>query len=116
MKTARRPAARHHEGITEFLPISAPALLMPSTGWATAATCQHLDPGGAILAVVRIYRQRLWDWRWGSSAAAHRGTRSGRLRSRPRSRATTLQLLVAFAVTAAGVLLVKALAGSCRRR
>ncbi|WP_242112812.1 undecaprenyl-diphosphate phosphatase [Luteimonas aquatica] len=85
------------EGITEFLPISSTGHLLIAEHWLG----QRSDlfniaiQAGAILAVVLIYRQRLWGLALGLREAAQRDY--------------AIKLAAAFAVTAAGGLLVKKL-------
>lgn len=94
------------EGVTEFLPISSTGHLLIAQHWLgpRSALFNIAIQAGAILAVVLIYRQRLWQLldsflRPGQAAAVHGQP--------PRDYAW--KLMAAFAVTAAGGLLVKAL-------
>jgi undecaprenyl-diphosphatase len=85
------------EGITEFLPISSTGHLLLAEYWLGARSdlFNIAIQAGAILAVVLIYRQRLWQlatqWR------------------QPAQRGYALKLALAFGVTAAGGLAVKKL-------
>ena len=101
------------EGITEFLPISSTGHLLIAQHWLG----QRSDlfniaiQAGAILAVVLIYRRRLWGL---LSAFAGRDRAApydplGIAISPKQAREYGFKLLLAFAVTAAGGLLVKAL-------
>jgi undecaprenyl-diphosphatase len=76
------------EGITEFLPISSTGHLLIAEQWLghRSELFNVVIQAGAILAVVLIYRQRLWELATG-------------LRD-PRNRDYALKLLVAFAITA----------------
>ena len=76
------------EGITEFLPISSTGHLLVAEHWlgARSDTFNVVIQAGAILAVVLIYRQRLWQLATG-------------LRQ-PEQRDYALKLVVAFLVTA----------------
>jgi undecaprenyl-diphosphatase len=51
------------EGITEFLPVSSTGHLLIAEHWlgARSELFNIAIQAGAILAVVAIYRQRLWD-------------------------------------------------------
>lgn len=62
------------EGITEFLPISSTGHLLVAEHWlgARSDTFNVVIQAGAILAVVLIYRQRLWQ------LATHLGERQNR--------------------------------------
>lgn len=84
------------EGITEFLPISSTGHLLIAEHWlGRRSDLFNISiQAGAILAVVLIYRQRLWQLLVG-------------LRDR-QNLDYALKLAVAFAFTAAGGLLVKA--------
>ena len=101
------------EGITEFLPISSTGHLLIAQHWLghRSDLFNIAIQAGAILAVVLIYRRRLWGL---LSAFA------GRDRAAPydplgidispkQAREYGLKLMLAFAVTAVGGLLVKAL-------
>ena len=101
------------EGITEFLPISSTGHLLIAQHWLG----QRSDlfniaiQAGAILAVVLIYRRRLWGL---LSAFLGRDRPAaydplGVDISPKEAREYGFKLLLAFAVTAAGGLLVKAL-------
>jgi undecaprenyl-diphosphatase len=85
------------EGITEFLPISSTGHLLIAEHWLG----QRSDlfnvaiQAGAILAVVLIYRQRLWDL---SSGFA-----------RPENRDYLIKLCVSFLITATGGFIAKQL-------
>ena len=85
------------EGITEFLPISSTGHLLIAEHWLGPRSdlFNIAIQAGAILAVVLIYRQRLWQLLVG-------------LR-KPDNRDYALKLAVAFGVTAVGGLGVKAL-------
>ncbi len=85
------------EGITEFLPISSTGHLLIAERWLghRSDLFNISIQAGAILAVVLIYRQRLWQLLVG-------------LRD-PANRDYALKLATAFGVTAVGGLLVKAL-------
>ena len=120
----RRPRIRVHErpaalllgiieGITEFLPISSTGHLLIAQHWLG----QRSDlfniaiQAGAILAVVLIYRRRLWGL---LSAFAGRDRPApydplGVDISPKQAREYGFKLLLAFVVTAVGGLLVKAL-------
>jgi undecaprenyl-diphosphatase len=85
------------EGITEFLPISSTGHLLIAQHWLGARSdlFNVAIQAGAILAVVAIYRQRLWNLLVGFRE--------------PGNRDYGIKLGTAFAVTAAGGLLVKGL-------
>ncbi|TKR30246.1 undecaprenyl-diphosphate phosphatase [Luteimonas gilva] len=85
------------EGITEFLPISSTGHLLIAEHWlGRRSDLFNISiQAGAILAVVLIYRQRLWQLLIGFREKANRDY--------------ALKLAVAFGFTAAGGLLVKAL-------
>lgn len=85
------------EGITEFLPISSTGHLLIAEYWLGRRSdlFNIAIQAGAILAVVLIYRRRLWDLALGLG--------------RPENRDYAIKLGIAFAVTAFGGLLVKAL-------
>ena len=85
------------EGITEFLPISSTGHLLIAERWLghRSDLFNIAIQAGAILAVVAIYRQRLWDLLVGFA--------------RPEHRDYAFKLGVAFAITAVGGLLVKKL-------
>jgi len=85
------------EGITEFLPISSTGHLLIAEHWlGRRSDLFNISiQAGAILAVVLIYRQRLWQLLVGFREKANRDY--------------ALKLAVAFGFTAAGGLLVKAL-------
>lgn len=85
------------EGITEFLPISSTGHLLIAEHWLGARSdlFNVAIQAGAILAVVVIYRQRLWQL----------ATRI----SQPAQRNYALKLALSFAVTAVLGLAVKAL-------
>jgi undecaprenyl-diphosphatase len=76
------------EGITEFLPISSTGHLLIAEQWLghRSELFNIVIQAGAILAVVLIYRQRLWELATGLRDA--------------RNRDYALKLLVAFAITA----------------
>ena len=101
------------EGITEFLPISSTGHLLIAEHWlgARSALFNIAIQAGAILAVVAIYRQRLWDLLLGfvghRSPASH--DPAGIALGPAQARSYALKLLLSFAVTAAGGLLVKKL-------
>ena len=85
------------EGITEFLPISSTGHLLIAERW-LGHRSDLFNIGiqaGAILAVVLIYRQRLWQLLVGLK--------------KPENFDYALKLAVAFGVTAVGGLLVKKL-------
>ena len=101
------------EGITEFLPISSTGHLLIAEHWLghRSDLFNIAIQAGAILAVVLIYRQRLWGL---LMAFAGRDTPAaydplGIDITPAQWRDYAYKLLVAFAVTAAGGLLVKAL-------
>jgi len=85
------------EGITEFLPISSTGHLLIAQHWLGARSdlFNIAIQAGAILAVVAIYRQRLWDILVGFR--------------KPENYDYAIKLAVAFLVTAVGGLLVKKL-------
>ncbi|MFC7301508.1 undecaprenyl-diphosphate phosphatase [Cognatiluteimonas weifangensis] len=95
------------EGITEFLPISSTGHLLIAERWLG----QRSDlfniaiQAGAILAVVLIYRQRLWQLLLGM----HPWRRRTDIAAAHHAHDYALKLALAFGVTAAGGLLVKAL-------
>jgi undecaprenyl-diphosphatase len=62
------------EGITEFLPISSTGHLLIAEHWLGARSdlFNIVIQAGAILAVVLIYRQRLWQLLTGIAQAEHR--------------------------------------------
>src|SRR5512140_244545 len=76
------------EGITEFLPISSTGHLLLAEHWlgARSDTFNVVIQAGAILAVVLIYRQRLWQLATNLSD--------------PAARDYALKLAVAFLITA----------------
>jgi undecaprenyl-diphosphatase len=85
------------EGITEFLPISSTGHLLIAEHW-LGHRSELFNVGiqaGAMLAVVLIYRQRLWD------LALHSGE--------PANRDYLLKLIVAFLLTCVGGLAAKKL-------
>ena len=94
------------EGITEFLPISSTGHLLIAERWLghRSDLFNIAIQAGAILAVVLIYRQRLWQLADSFLHPRRAGPVSGQT---PRDYAW--KLLAAFAVTAVGGLLVKAL-------
>ena len=77
------------EGITEFLPVSSTGHLLIAEHWlgARSDTFNVVIQAGAILAVVFIYRERLWQL---ASGLARRENRD-----------YALKLALAFAITAA---------------
>ena len=77
------------EGITEFLPISSTGHLLIAEHWLghRSDVFNVVIQAGAILAVVLIYRRRLWELATGLGET--------------RNRDYALKLLVAFAITAA---------------
>ena len=77
------------EGITEFLPISSTGHLLVAERWLGARTEMFnvVIQAGAILAVVLIYRQRLWQLATGLHQADNRDY--------------ALKLVVAFLITGA---------------
>jgi undecaprenyl-diphosphatase len=101
------------EGITEFLPVSSTGHLLIAEHWlgARSELFNIAIQAGAILAVVAIYRQRLWDLLLGfvgrRSPASH--DPAGIALGPAQARAYAWKLLLSFAVTAAGGLLVKRL-------
>ena len=101
------------EGITEFLPVSSTGHLLIAEHWlgARSELFNIAIQAGAILAVVAIYRQRLWDLLLGflghRSPASH--DPAGIALGPAQARSYALKLLLSFAVTAAGGLLVKKL-------
>jgi len=101
------------EGITEFLPISSTGHLLIAQHWLghRSDLFNIAIQAGAILAVVLIYRQRLWGLVMaftGRDMAAPFDPLGVDVRP-AQARAYGFRLLLAFAVTAAGGLLVKAL-------
>jgi undecaprenyl-diphosphatase len=94
------------EGVTEFLPISSTGHLLIAQHWLgpRSALFNIAIQAGAILAVVLIYRQRLWQLLDSFLRPGQADTVHGQP---PRDYAW--KLITAFAVTAAGGLLVKAL-------
>jgi undecaprenyl-diphosphatase len=76
------------EGVTEFLPISSTGHLLIAERWlgARSDTFNVVIQAGAILAVVAIYRERLWQLASGWREPANRGYAA--------------KLLVAFGITA----------------
>jgi undecaprenyl-diphosphatase len=76
------------EGITEFLPISSTGHLLIAERWLghRSDVFNVVIQAGAILAVVLIYRQRLWELATGLSD--------------PKNRDYALKLAVAFVITA----------------
>lgn len=85
------------EGITEFLPISSTGHLLIAQHWLGARSdlFNIAIQAGAILAVVAIYRERLWNLLVGFR--------------KPENFDYAFKLAVAFGVTAVGGLAVKAL-------
>ena len=85
------------EGITEFLPISSTGHLLIAEHWLGARSdlFNIAIQAGAILAVVLIYRDRLWQLLVGWAQRKHRDY--------------ALKLVLAFAVTAVCGVLVKQL-------
>jgi undecaprenyl-diphosphatase len=98
------------EGITEFLPISSTGHLLIAEHWLGARSdlFNIAIQAGAILAVVLIYRQRLWQLVHGFHPWRRNADRNGA--HHPHDYA--FKLAAAFAVTAIGGLLVKALGWS----
>lgn len=101
------------EGITEFLPISSTGHLLIAERWLghRSDLFNIAIQAGAILAVVLIYRQRLWGLAMafaGRDMAARYDPLGVDIRP-AQAREYGFKLLAAFAVTAAGGLLVKAL-------
>jgi undecaprenyl-diphosphatase len=96
------------EGITEFLPISSTGHLLIAEHWLGARSdlFNIAIQAGAILAVVLIYRQRLWQLLVGFG---QRAASASALADRRNSRDYVLKLGVAFAITAVLGLLVKKL-------
>ena len=93
------------EGITEFLPISSTGHLLIAENWLghRSDLFNIAIQAGAILAVVLIYRQRLWDL-----ALAFAGRGAGPAASGVAgARDYGLKLIAAFGVTAVLGLLVK---------
>jgi undecaprenyl-diphosphatase len=101
------------EGITEFLPVSSTGHLLIAEHWlgARSELFNIAIQAGAILAVVAIYRRRLWDLWLGflgrRAPASH--DPAGIALGPAQARAYAFKLLLSFAVTAAGGLLVKKL-------
>ncbi|MGA9829340.1 MAG: undecaprenyl-diphosphate phosphatase, partial [Rhodanobacteraceae bacterium] len=62
------------EGVTEFLPISSTGHLLIAEHWlgARSELFNVVIQAGAILAVVLIYRRRLWELATGLADAANR--------------------------------------------
>lgn len=85
------------EGITEFLPISSTGHLLIAEHWMGERSdlFNIAIQAGAILAVVLIYRQRLWNLLSGFT--------------RPEHRDYTVKLTVSFLITAAGGFIAKQL-------
>ena len=85
------------EGITEFLPVSSTGHLLIAERWLghRSDLFNIAIQAGAILAVVAIYRQRLWDLAVGFA--------------KPENRDYALKLAASFGITAVLGLLVKAL-------
>ena len=101
------------EGITEFLPISSTGHLLIAQHWLghRSDLFNIAIQAGAILAVVLIYRRRLWGL-LSAFAGRDRAAQYDPLGidiSPKQAREYGFKLLLAFAVTAAGGLLVKAL-------
>ena len=101
------------EGITEFLPISSTGHLLIAERWLghRSDLFNIAIQAGAILAVVLIYRKRLWGMLtafFGHDAPAAYDP-LGITASPAQSRDYAFKLLLAFAVTAVGGLLVKKL-------
>ena len=94
------------EGITEFLPISSTGHLLIAERWLghRSDLFNIAIQAGAILAVVLIYRQRLWQL---ADSFLHPAAAKAVHGQPPRDYA--LKLAAAFVVTAVGGLLVKAL-------
>ncbi len=95
------------EGITEFLPISSTGHLLIAEHWLghRSDLFNIAIQAGAILAVVLIYRQRLWQLLHG----VRQWRRAGDARDTQHPFDYVLKLGLAFAVTAVGGLGVKAL-------
>lgn len=101
------------EGITEFLPISSTGHLLIAERW-LGHRSDLFNIGiqaGAILAVVLIYRQRLWDLAMGffGRAAPADHDPAGMALSSAQARTYMLKLLIAFGMTAVLGVLVKKL-------
>ncbi len=101
------------EGITEFLPISSTGHLLIAEHWLGRRSdlFNIAIQAGAILAVVLIYRQRLWDL---AMAFLGRGAPAGHdpaglALDPPRARDYAFKLLAAFATTCVLGLAVKKL-------
>ena len=101
------------EGVTEFLPISSTGHLLIAQRWLghRSDLFNIAIQAGAILAVVLIYRRRLWELALGvlgrAAPAGHGG--EGDSLTVAQARDYAFKLALAFGVTAAGGLLVKAL-------
>ena len=101
------------EGITEFLPISSTGHLLIAEHWLGRRSdlFNIAIQAGAILAVVLIYRQRLWDLAMGflgrGAPASH--DPAGISLTPAQARDYAFKLMASFGVTAIGGLLVKAL-------
>ena len=101
------------EGITEFLPVSSTGHLLIAEHWlgARSELFNIAIQAGAILAVVAIYRRRLWNLLLGflgrRAPASHDPARIAL--GPAQARAYAFKLLLSFAVTAIGGLLVKKL-------
>ena len=97
------------EGITEFLPISSTGHLLIAERWLghRSDLFNIAIQAGAILAVVLIYRQRLFQL--GMSFLQRGAAAPGPTTDVQPPRDYAYKLAAAFAVTAAGGLLVKAL-------
>lgn len=101
------------EGITEFLPISSTGHLLIAEHWLghRSDLFNIAIQAGAILAVVLIYRRRLGELALGflGRAAPAGHAADGAAMTPAQARDYAFKLGLAFAVTAAGGLLVKAL-------
>ncbi|MFT3761558.1 MAG: undecaprenyl-diphosphate phosphatase [Pseudoxanthomonas sp.] len=87
------------EGITEFLPISSTGHLLIAEHWLGRRSDLFIIgiQAGAILAVVLIYRQRLWELLMGFIRKAEDAPAAAQIRN---GRDYAIKLAVAFAVTA----------------
>ncbi len=98
------------EGITEFLPISSTGHLLIAERWLghRSDLFNVAIQAGAILAVVLIYRQRLWQLGMSFVSRTEVPMPDSAVYAQP-PRDYAYKLAAAFAVTAVGGLLVKAL-------
>ena len=101
------------EGITEFLPISSTGHLLIAERWLghRSDLFNIAIQAGAILAVVLIYRQRLWDLAMGflGRRATAEHSPAGMALTPAQARDYAFKLAVAFGVTAVLGVIVKKL-------